>query len=187
MNPLEEVAPADMGRTYREKKFWEKSFVVLAGVGMNFLLAFLMFYGIVVINGVPEPIPVVSVVVEDSPAAEAGLQEGDVIVAVNGSPVADWTDATDALVAARPGPAEIVVERDGQTVVVDAVLTQNENVPGAGFLGVAPEVPQREVGPIEGIGLAGQLVLGGDYGYLQGSVQHDSTVFDGPVFWGVSW
>ena len=43
MNPLEEVAPADMGRTYREKKFWEKSIVVLAGVGMNFLLGFLMF------------------------------------------------------------------------------------------------------------------------------------------------
>ena len=53
MNPLEEVAPEDMGRTYREKKFWEKSVVVLAGVGMNFLLAFIMFYGILVINGVP--------------------------------------------------------------------------------------------------------------------------------------
>ena len=33
MNPLEEVAPADMGRTYREKLFWEKSVVVLAGDG----------------------------------------------------------------------------------------------------------------------------------------------------------
>ncbi|HIE22474.1 MAG TPA: RIP metalloprotease, partial [Acidimicrobiia bacterium] len=33
MNPLEEVDPVDMGRTYREKKFWEKSIVVLAGVG----------------------------------------------------------------------------------------------------------------------------------------------------------
>ncbi len=41
MNPLEEVAPEDMGRTYREKKFWEKSVVVLAGVGTNFLIAFI--------------------------------------------------------------------------------------------------------------------------------------------------
>src|SRR3990170_210302 len=64
MNPLEEVAPADMGRTYREKKFWEKSVVVLAGVGMNFLIAFLLFYGIVLVNGVSEPVPVVDQVVE---------------------------------------------------------------------------------------------------------------------------
>src|SRR5688572_24379149 len=47
MNPLEEVAPNDIGRTYREKKFWEKSVVVLAGVGANFLLAYIMFYGLV--------------------------------------------------------------------------------------------------------------------------------------------
>ena len=161
MNPLEEVAPEDMGRTYREKKFWEKSVVVLAGVGMNFLLAFIMFYGILLVNGLPgEPIPTVAVVVSDSPAAAAGLVEGDTITAVNGELVSDWTDATDALVAAGPGPAEIVVDRDGETVVVDVVLAENENVPGAGFLGVSPIVPQEDVGIIEGIGFAGQLVWG---------------------------
>ena len=44
MNPLEEIAPEDRGRTYREKPFWKKSVVVLAGVGMNFLIAYLMFF-----------------------------------------------------------------------------------------------------------------------------------------------
>ena len=161
MNPLEEVAPGDAGRTYREKKFWEKSVVVLAGVGMNFLLAFLMFYGILVINGVPgEPIPVVGVVVEDSPADAAGLVEGDTIISINGESVTDWTDATDALVAAGPGSAEVVVERDGETVVIEAELVENENVPGAGFLGVSPVVPQEEIGLIQAIGLSGQLVWG---------------------------
>lgn len=162
MNPLEEVAPEDMGRTYREKKFWEKSVVVLAGVGMNFLLAFLMFYGILVINGVPgEPIPVVNVVVENSPADVAGLMEGDTIISINGESVSDWTDATDALIGAGPGPVRIVVERDGETLTIDAVLAENKNVAGAGFLGVSPVRPQEEVGPIEGIGLSGQLVWGG--------------------------
>ncbi len=46
MNPLEEITPEDIGRTYREKKFWQKSVVVLAGVGTNFLIAYLMFAGI---------------------------------------------------------------------------------------------------------------------------------------------
>src|SRR3989304_745392 len=51
MNPLEEVKPEDLGRTYREKKFWEKSFVVLAGVGTNFLIAFVLFLGIALTQG----------------------------------------------------------------------------------------------------------------------------------------
>jgi len=59
MNPFEEVAPEDVGRTYREKPFWKKSVVVLAGVGMNFLMAFVMFFGAVVAAGIPEPIPMV--------------------------------------------------------------------------------------------------------------------------------
>ena len=162
MNPLEEVAPEDMGRTYREKKFWEKSVVVLAGVGMNFLLAFLMFYGILIVNGVPgEPIPVVGVVVADSPADAAGLVEGDEIVSIDGKPVSDWTDATSALRTAGPGSAEVVVDRDGEVVVIDAVLVENETVAGAGFLGVSPVVPQEDVGLIEAVGLSGQLVWSG--------------------------
>ena len=162
MNPLEEVAPEDMGRTYREKKFWEKSVVVLAGVGMNFLLAFIMFYGILVINGVPgEPVPVVGVLVTDSPADAAGLAEGDTIISIDGAQVTDWTDATKALTSAGPGPAQVVVDRDGESLVFDAVLVENENVSGAGFLGVSPVVPQDDVGLFEAVGLSGQLVWGG--------------------------
>ena len=160
MNPLEEVAPEDMGRTYREKKFWEKSVVVLAGVGMNFLIAFLMFYGLVIVNGVPapEPVPVVNEVVPDSPASGVGLESGDVIVAINDTPVAEWTDVTSALIAAGPGSAQVTVDRNGSLITYDVVLAESTNVPGAGFLGVAPEVPRRDVGPIEAIGIAGQLV-----------------------------
>ena len=65
MNPLEEVSPEDVGRTYREKKFWEKSVVVLAGVGMNFLIAFIIFFGIILANGVPEVQPIVKEVIPE--------------------------------------------------------------------------------------------------------------------------
>ena len=158
MNPLEEVAPADMGRTYREKKFWEKSIVVLAGVGMNFLLGFLMFYGLVVISGVSGPIPVVGAVVEGSPAESSGLLEGDEIVAIGGHQIVEWTDLTAAMVAEGPGPADVVVIREGSRVVLDTDLATSESIAGAGFLGVAPIVERLDVGPIEGVGIAGRLV-----------------------------
>ena len=162
MNPLEEVAPGDMGRTYREKKFWEKSVVVLAGVGTNFFIAFVMFYGIVMVVGIPgEPIPEVGLVVEGSPAAEAGLHEGDVIVSVGPHEVIEWEDLTMALVIEGTGPSTVTVDRDGQLIILEADLEESELVAGAGFLGVAPIREQVDVGPIESIGLAGQLVWGG--------------------------
>ncbi len=159
MNPLEEVAPEDMGRTYREKKFWEKSVVVLAGVGMNFLIGFLLFYGVLLTTGVPgDPIPVVGLVVEDSPAAAAGLEAEDALVAIDGDEVETWTDATDALSAAGPGEASLTVRRDGELISMNVVLEENPNVEGAGYLGVAPQTERLDVGPFESIGLAGQLV-----------------------------
>jgi membrane-associated protease RseP (regulator of RpoE activity) len=157
MNPLEEVAPEDMGRTYREKKFWEKSVVVLAGVAMNFLIGFGIFWGVFASSGVTEPVPVVSSVVSDSPAESAGLLEGDRIVAIRGEPVGTWEDATTVL-GEGPGPATVVVERGGEQLSLDVTLTENENVAGAGFLGFRPAYEQQPVGFFEGVGLAGRAV-----------------------------
>ena len=162
MNPMEEVAPGDIGRTYREKKFWEKSVVVLAGVGMNFLIAFVMFYGIFLVVGVPGgPTLEVGLVVEESPAEQAGLQEGDVIVAIGSHVVTEWDEFTTAIQSEGPGPTSVTVDRDGELITLEVDLTESELIAGAGFLGVAPSQITTDVGPIESIGLAGQLVWGG--------------------------
>jgi membrane-associated protease RseP (regulator of RpoE activity) len=174
MNPLEEVESSDLGRTYREKKFWEKSFVVLAGVGTNFLIAFIMFYGLVLSQGIATPQLEVDRVVaavevdgveQPSPAAAAGIEDGDVIVSIDGRTTNDWDDVQAALADAGAGPAEIVVDRDGELIATDAVLIEqpSSDRPGqtTGFLGVAPVVDIEPVGPIQGIGLAGRAVWGG--------------------------
>jgi membrane-associated protease RseP (regulator of RpoE activity) len=172
MNPLEEVEPQDIGRTYREKKFWEKAVVVLAGVGMNFFIAFVLFYGIVLSTGVAEPQPVVEEVVltaevdgeeVPTPAAAAGLEEGDVIVALGGQPVSDWDDVIAALESAGGGPTTLVVERDGQEIAFEVDLIENVSADGitTGFLGVRPVVEVFEPNPIQAIGYAGQQVWEG--------------------------
>ncbi len=162
MNPLEEVAPEDMGRTYREKKFWEKSVVVLAGVGTNFLLAFVMFFGLVWANGVPgDLLPVVGAVVEGSPAEAGGLRVDDRIVAVNGDPMPDWAAIPARFAELGPGPATLTIERDGSILTLEVVLEESEVVEGSGYLGVAPLRGREMVGPFEAFGVAGQLVGGG--------------------------
>jgi membrane-associated protease RseP (regulator of RpoE activity) len=171
MNPLEEVSPEDVGRTYREKKFWEKSVVVLAGVGMNFLIAFLLFYGIVVANGVSEPQPIVRQVVPEAevngesvpaPAAVAGLEPDDVIVSIGDSQVETWADVPEALSEVGAGPTTVVVRRDGEMVSLAADLIDSDGVEGgAGFLGVQPVIVTHDPGVIGAIGVAGSQVWDG--------------------------
>jgi S1-C subfamily serine protease len=62
---------------------------------------------------------------EGSPAAEAGIQGGDVVVEFDGNPIADIYAYTYALQAHSPGDeVTIVVERDGERVTVQATLQQ---------------------------------------------------------------
>ena len=168
MNPLEEISQADIGRTYREKKFWEKSVVVLAGVGMNFLIAFLLFYGIVLANGVSEPLPIVDEVVPTAlvgeetvptPAAAAGLETGDVIVSIGDHSVDEWSDVPEALTSVGEGPTTVTVNREGQLLPIEVTLIERDA--GSAFLGVAPLIETHDPGVIGAVGVAGTQVWEG--------------------------
>jgi membrane-associated protease RseP (regulator of RpoE activity) len=166
MNPLEEVAPADFGRTYREKPFWQKSVVVLAGVGTNFVIAYLIFAGVILATGITRITPQVDQVVTtlrdgtESPASVAGIRKGDLIVAIDGVPTPDWEDVAVAL-GTRPGRQIVItVERDGSLIDLRTTLAARETESGEtrGFLGIAPSVATQQVGVWESAGLAGRQV-----------------------------
>lgn len=167
MNPFEEVATEDEGRTYRSGKFWQKSVVVLAGVGSNFAIAFLILYFVAIFEGEPDldqPLTVVAAVVEETVDGEptaalvAGIEAGDRIDSINGIEVDDW----DMLVAElRDHPNEtvaLVVERDGELFEVGATLTarfDEEEGRTIGFLGVAQDFAVDRDNPVTAFGTAG--------------------------------
>ncbi len=165
MNPLEEVAPEDAGRTYRERPFWAKTVVVLAGVGTNFLLAYLLFAGVLLGTGITEVSTVVEEVVPTlgdgsaSPAAAAGLQTGDRIVAIDGQPTPTW-EAVATILGSRPDQTVVVtVDRGGDSVDLEAELASRvhpDTGATVGFLGVAPVLTTRRVGILETGALAGR-------------------------------
>ena len=66
---------------------------------------------------------VVGAVRAGGPAAAAGLKSGDVVVALNGKPIADANELTSAIAALQPGDkATLKVQRGGSTVTLTVTL-----------------------------------------------------------------
>lgn len=166
MNPFEDVAPEEEGRTYRQAPFWQKSVVVLSGVGANFVFGFLLLWVVAVAIGSPdfdrpklEVAAVVDVLDDGTPsaAAAAGLEDGDTLVAVDGMVLTEWDDVAPLL---RPRPNEtvvITVDRDGELLDLTATLTpQVAEGEVIGFLGVSPAYERAREGPVAGLSVAAE-------------------------------
>ncbi|OGY28413.1 MAG: hypothetical protein A3F33_00190 [Candidatus Woykebacteria bacterium RIFCSPHIGHO2_12_FULL_43_10] len=94
---------------------WKRAIIIVAGVTMNFLLAVIAFSIIYSVGG-----PVVSdrVLIEkvaaDSPAAQAGLREGDFLIKLDGLKVND-PRRLGRIIKERAGQeTEVIYEREGQ-------------------------------------------------------------------------
>jgi regulator of sigma E protease len=78
---------------FRSKNFWQKSFVIIAGVLMNLLLAIIIFWGANFFKGKPVTLTTtVGYVKADSPADSLGFKKGDVIKSINSVEVNNWDD-----------------------------------------------------------------------------------------------
>lgn len=86
--------------------------------------------------------PVIGQVLTDGAAAEAGLQPGDRIVSVDGTPVADWRDWVAQVRTAAGRPLTLELERDGRPITLTLRPDQREAEGGTvGYIGAAPAVP----------------------------------------------
>ena len=122
-------------------KPWVRIAVLLGGPLMNLATGVVLFSLIFNQVGVPDYNKVlISAVSEASPAETAGLLPGDIVVSVNQLPV-ESTDELSALIQANKGSEiEIVVLRDGETVVTRATPRVNPP-PNEGSLGIAMTNP----------------------------------------------
>jgi membrane-associated protease RseP (regulator of RpoE activity) len=169
----QDIQPEDDGRLFYQKRTWQKVIIMAAGPAMNLLLAFLILLGVTAAYGVNRTQTVVDrvqpcIVAVDAtdpscaakpptPAAAAGIQPGDRILAFNGAPIESWEDMSAAIRANLDRTAQITVERAGARVDLPAVNTVITGVPdewdpgkrvAAGFLGVTPVVARERGGPV---------------------------------------
>ncbi len=99
----EEVAGLDddipQERQFYTRPAWQRMLVFVAGPLFNLVLAFVLYSGLIMANGIPTlPVTVIGSVVPDSPAMMAGVQVGDTITAVDGNPVQSWDGLFELLV-----------------------------------------------------------------------------------------
>ncbi len=121
--------------------------IYVAGPLMNILTAWLLCV-VLFATGVPVAQVVISAVVPNSPAAEAGLQEGDIIVAIDDNEMESTPDVTQYIQKHTGESIELTIKRDGGQGE-DAQTQQIE---------VVPRVNPPEGEGAMGVGIYGQLV-----------------------------
>ena len=99
--------------SFSTKSVWARLSVVLAGPVFNFILAFLLAVILIAVNGYDAP--EIGYFSEDSPAKEAGLQEGDVITSFNGHRIYNYREILVYMQLEQSGEdITLTVERDGE-------------------------------------------------------------------------
>ncbi len=129
-------------KTLFYKPLWQRAAVVAAGPVANFILAIIIFTGLFFTYGQQVVRPLVADVMENSAAARAGLEKGDLIVEMNGVAVESFSDVQRIVSVSADTPIQFGIERNGAFVSVTATPDRVErtdrfgNVFAIGQLGV---------------------------------------------------
>jgi regulator of sigma E protease len=104
---------------YWHQATWKRIAIIAAGPAMNILVAFIIFF-VVFATGAPSQVPTTRVgqVETKTPAAAAGLREGDRVVAVNGHAAATFTAVSKLIRASNGKPITVTVRRGAQTLTL---------------------------------------------------------------------
>ncbi|MDF2507605.1 MAG: metalloprotease [Microbacterium sp.] len=175
----ETIAEGAEDRVFYRLPVWKRVIVMLGGPVMNLILATVIFtillsgiglqQGTTTIASVTEcVVPAGSTQTEctpddpESPAAEAGIEPGDVIVSVDGQPVSTFAEAT-AIVQAAPGETlDMVVLRDGveETLNITPIAAERTITDAAG----QPVLDDSGEPVVKEVGYVG---MGSQMGYVQ--------------------
>jgi regulator of sigma E protease len=141
---------ADDPRSFLSKPRWQRLVIAFAGPFMNVVLAVGLLTGLFMVKfeklADADQRAVVAHVVRDSAAAKAGIQDGDIIVGIEGKNNPTWEDIGLKEVSNAGRSLPVTVQRNGKTIqtTVTPVLDDRSGVGSAGW---APRA-QVEVGEL---------------------------------------
>lgn len=130
---------------------WNRRLIIVyAGPAMNYLLAFLLYAGLIWAKGLPQPSKeaVIGNMVMGMPADKAGLEIGDRIKAFDGREVTGWDDMASSIHRSAGQEVDLTVDRGGKTVDVK-VTPQKDESGDHGVIGIMQKAEYVPAGPLE--------------------------------------
>ncbi len=120
----EAVNPAIEQLSFSHKSVGKRFFIVFAGPFSNFVWAFIIFSITFLSFGVTVPLDAAKIggVVPNLPAQKAGLQPGDEILSVAGTPVKTWEELADRIQHSQGQETHLTIKR-GNDQTVEVVVT----------------------------------------------------------------
>jgi regulator of sigma E protease len=161
---VERMTPEERCTSFFHQPVGPRSAIVAAGPIANFILAIVIFSGIFALYGKQTTTARVDAVQPGSAAAAAGLQPGDVVLAIDGTPIETFSDMQRIVSVNAGRTLEFKIDRGGAPVTLKATpaLTEGKDSFGNNFchavLGVSRSTTPNDfkttpVGPLTAVWL----------------------------------
>ena len=123
---------------------WQRFVIAIAGPAMNIILAVVLLTGVFMVH-YEHPVyldqpAVVGWVLENSPAAKSGIEQGDRIVRIEGQQNPTWEDVLLKVAIASKGPMDIAIQR-GNEILEKQVQPETEGSDPYATVGWLPDQP----------------------------------------------
>jgi regulator of sigma E protease len=120
---------AAVKRYFHFKPVWQRALIAVAGPMANFILAILIMAAFLVVIGNPRGQATVREVQPNSPAAQAGLLPGDILLKADKTPIRGAGDVSAYISLRAKMPVDLTIERAGrvQHVTVTPALAESRD------------------------------------------------------------
>jgi len=160
-----QMSEEEKAGSFLHKRVGQRAAVVAAGPIANFILAIVIFSLSFMLIGRFVSDPIVSEVIPDGAAAVAGIEKGDMIVAIDGTKIESFSDVPRIVAPNPERPLVFTVAREGRELDFTVTPKRQErtdrfgNSNDIGFIGISSSIEEASgrvetSGPIESVGLA---------------------------------
>ena len=165
-----DVPAAEVHRAFNRQKVWIRMAIVAAGPLSNLLLAVCIYWG-GFWHGVEELRPVFGAPVAASAAARAGIEEGETVLKIDGSPVQSWQEVRwkllslaadqDSLLLEVINPRQEIAQRRLELALIREAGWEGDAFETLGLRLFRPKIPPR-IGSVSPAGSAENAGLQAD-------------------------
>lgn len=124
---------AAVNRYFHFKPVWQRALIAAAGPMANFILAILIMAVFLVVIGNPRGQATVREVLPNSPAAQAGLMPGDILLKADKTPIRGAGDVSGYISLRAKMPVDLTIERAGRiqrVTVIPALAESRDDIRG---------------------------------------------------------